>query len=286
MLKPAGHRADSQEVIARYRLSLGIVLIAVAATGAFFAFFRPQYRPPGQGKAIYPPSYVSPASHGWIWPHGLPGYRIGHDEDRWNFSGLHWNELALLRIAARDRGIDPQSLRVLDGERLLPHERPFLLVAGRGPHGRTCFGVQPGDGKITFVCTPQLKGSVAFLMAVPRPYNSFTHYTVFIDGIASAAVKRATISVRGATMVIMHGARRTVRQEGPQLIYQSHLNYSWGTIMSYRSDKSRWNAHLTFYGAHGKQLAALDLHYTHPGAYVYCASALTARCGSPAQRRS
>jgi hypothetical protein len=286
MLKRSGHDADSCRVLARYRFSLGLVLVAVAATGAFFAFFRPEYRPPGGGKAIYPPSYVSPASHGWIWPHGLPGYRFGHDEDRWNFSKLRWNDLAMLRIAARDRGIDPQSLRILDGERLMPRERPFLLVAGRGPHGRTCFGAQPGNGKLTFVCTPQLKGDVAFLMAVARPYNSFTHYTLFIDGVASAAVKRATIAVRGATTTVMHGATRTVRPAGPQPIYQSHLNYSWGTILSYRSDHSRWNARLVFYGVHGKRLATLALRYTHPGAYVYCASALAARCGSSAHRRS
>ena len=281
MLKEAGRADDDRDVLARYRISFAVVLLAVASTGAFFSFFRPEYRAPGNGKAILPPSYVSPASRGWVWPHGLPGYRFGHDEDRWNFAKLAWSDLAPLRIAARRQGIDPQSLRVLDGERLSFRGRPFLLVAGRDARGETCFGAQPGEGAVAFVCAPRLRHDVAFLMAVPRPGGSF-----FVDGVVSGAVKHVTISVTGLQQVVVRGATRVSRPAGVQVLYDAADNHSWGLVNSYRADETGWNGDLAFYGAHGMRLASLDLHYTHPGAYVYCASALTARCGSSTQRRS
>lgn len=274
-------------MVARYRLSLGIVALAVSATAGVFLFARPEYRGPGSGD-VKPLAYVSPASRGWTWPLGTPGFRLGRDESRWNMSGIHWRDLWGLRLAARRAGVDPQSLRVIDAARLEPgpRERPFLLVGGRDSSGRTCIGAQPGDGTPQMLCPAQLRGVAAVVLASPRQAGPSGMRAIFVDGVVSAAVTRATITTTGATNVVVRAGRRDARPEGPVTVFdRASYGHTWGTITSYRSQPVQWSARIDLYGAHGK-LASLRLRFAKPGAYVYCASALRASCGSSAQRRS
>ncbi len=276
-------------MVLRYRFSLGIVALAISATACVFTLARPEYRGPGSAAHdVKPLAYVSPASHGWTWPLGIPGYRIGHDESRWNVSAIHWRDLSALRIAARPAGVDPQSLRVIDGQRLMPgpRERPFILVGGRDAQGRTCIGAQPGDEAAQFFCPAQLRGYVAVVLVAPRPVFTHGRWSIFVDGVVSAAVTRATITTDGATNTIVRGTKRTVTPEGPFPFYdRATYDHTWGTIESYRDQPVSWHARIDFYGAHGK-LASLPLRFTKPGAYVYCASAFSAVCGMAAQRSS
>lgn len=276
-------------MIARYRLSLAIVAFALSATAGVFLFARPEYRGPGSAAHdVKPLPYVSPASHGWTWPLGTPGFRIGHDESRWNMSAIRWRDLSALRIAARPAGVDPQSLRVLGAARLLPgpRERPFLLVGGRDAHGRTCIGAQPGDEAPQFFCPAQLRGYVAIVLAAPRPAFVSGEWSIYVSGVVSAAVTHATITTAGATNTVIHGTKRTVTPEGPYPFYdRATYVHTWGTIESYRGQPVPWSARIDFYGAHGK-LASLPLRFTKPGAYVYCASAFSAVCGMSAHRSS
>jgi hypothetical protein len=270
-------------VVLRYRLSLGIVLLAVSATACVFTFARPEYRGPGSTfHDVKPLSYVSPASNGWTWPHGTPGFRIGHDEDRWNMSLIHWRDLSTLRYAARAAHVDPQSLRVIDAARLMPgpRERPFLLVGGRGTNGRTCIGAQPGDATPSFFCGSRLRDQYAVVLASPRPAFAAGDRAIFVEGVVSGAVQKVTITTVGATDTTVQGTHRTVRPEGPVTMYdRATFDHTWGTFISYRGQPVPWSARIDFYGAHGK-LASLPLRFTKPGAYLYCASAMPASCGS------
>ncbi len=258
-------------MLVRYRFSLGIVALAISATASVFLFARPEYRGPGSAfHDVKPLAYVSPASHGWTWPLGTPGFRIGHDESRWNMSAIHWRDLSALRIAARPAGVDPQSLRVIDAARLLPgpRERPFLLVGGRDAHGRTCIGAQAGNEAPSFLCPAQLRGRIAIVLVAPRPTFVSGEWPIYVSGVVSAAVTRATITTKGVMNTIVRGTQRTVTPEGPYPFYdRTTYAHTWGTIMSYRGQPVPWSARIDFYGAHGK-LASLQLRYTKPGAYV------------------
>ena len=74
-------------VLVRYRLSISIVLVAFAATGAVFVFARPEYRPPSGGRQVSLAKFGAPAE-GWKWADGQPGFRFGDREADWNISLL------------------------------------------------------------------------------------------------------------------------------------------------------------------------------------------------------
>ena len=63
-------------MLLRYRLSVTIVLGALAATTAAFVFARPQYHDPSPGRAFHL-SYAKPPAVGWRWADGTPGFRFG-----------------------------------------------------------------------------------------------------------------------------------------------------------------------------------------------------------------
>lgn len=251
-------------LIDRYALSLSVVLGALILTTGAFLLTRPQVRPAGQeGKAIEVPSYVSLAERGWTWPSGLPGFRIGHDEDRWNFSAIRWADLAGLRLASRAAAVDPQSLRVLYGARLRPKVKPYLLVGGRDARGRTCIGAQAPRAEPALFCRPELAGRSAVVIAAPQPQSD--GWTIWINGVVNASVTRVTVEAAGVTFRSDTGA---VRQQGPLDMFQRQGNRTWGTFTWYQSQPVPWNATLVFYGAHGK-IATLPLRFTQPGAHVY-----------------
>jgi hypothetical protein len=251
----------------RHRLAVAIIGVAVAATAGFFLFARPQYRPPhSAGKAISVPSYVTPAAHGWTWPHGLPGFRVGDDMRSQMIFDVNWATLSALRIAAPAARVDPQSLRVLAGVRLRPHEPSYLLVAGRGALGRTCIGAQAGAVAPRFICPEQLAGHVAVVnVAAVQSFNGT--WPLYIGGVVSAAVTRVDVWTAGMKRTVMHGASRTVHPQGPQVVFRRGYK-TWGTFESFDAQPVPWNARIDFYGAHGK-LASLPLRFAHPGSTVF-----------------
>jgi hypothetical protein len=254
-------------VLAEHRLASLIVAAALAATAGVFLFARPQYRPPGGGHQAKPLSYVSPAARGWTWPHGLPGFRIGHDEDRWNMSRIHWRDLTWLRLAARGAGVDPQSLRVLDGARLRPRAKLKVLVAGRDARGRTCIGAQAGAARPAFFCPRQLGGHHVVLIAAPQASYDKS-WAIWVNGVVDASVKSITIETKGVTWTDWRSGKPVVHREQPLEIFHREGNHTWGTFTSYHSQPVPWNARLVVYGVHGK-LATLPLRFTRPGATVY-----------------
>jgi hypothetical protein len=252
----------------RHRLAVAIVAVAILATAGVFLFARPQYRPPDSTvQAVVIPSYVTPAVHGWTWPLGLPGFRIGDDMRSANIVGdVNWATLSVLRMAAPSAHVDPQSLRVLDAEPIAPDERPYLLVSGRGVRGRTCIGAQPGPAAPRFFCPEQLAGHVVVVnVGATAPYRG--HWSLFISGVVSAAVTRVDVSTAALTWRDMTTPTPVAHPSGPQTVFLRR-NQTWGTFTSFQAQPVPWNARIDFYGAHGK-LASLPLRFTRPGSYVY-----------------
>lgn len=253
--------------LAQHRLAVAIVALAVVATAGVFLFARPEYRPPGSGmKAVPIPSYVTPASSGWTWPRGLPGFRIGNDMRSGNIFGVGWPTLSRLRIAARPAHVDPQSLRVLGAARLAPQEPPFLLVAGRDATGGTCIGAQPGPAAPRFFCPADLAHHVAVVNVGVEPSSS-GHWPLYIDGVVSAAVTRVTVMTAGMLQSDVRIGKRVVHLAGAQVVYLRGER-TWGTFESYVAGPRQWSARVDVYGANGK-LATLPLRFTQPGAYVF-----------------
>jgi hypothetical protein len=217
-------------------------------------------------KAVSIPSYVTPAAHGWVWPLGLPGFRVGDDMRSSNLYGVDWATLSPLRIAAPSAHVDPQSLRVLGAVHLQRNQRSHVLVAARDVHGRTCIGAQSGPAAPRFYCPEQLAGHVAVvIVAAVGPYGGA--WPIYIDGVVSAAVTRVDVWTAGMTRTVMHGATRTVQPQGPQVDYR-RSDKTWGTFESFNGQPVPWNARVDFYGVHGK-LASLPLRFTRTGSYVF-----------------
>jgi hypothetical protein len=254
------------ESFIQHRLAIAIVAVAVAVTAGVFLFARPQYRPPHSGTAIPVPSYVTPAAHGWTWPRGLPGFRIGDDMRSTNIFGVNWATLSTLRIASPVARVDPQSLRVLSAVRLRPNEPSYLLVGGRGALGRTCIGAQAGPAIPRFFCPEQLAGHVAVVnVGALASFNG--RWPIYVGGVVSADVTRVTVWTAGMAYSDMRSGTPVVRAQGPQVVFQRTYK-TWGTFESFDAQPVPWNARIDFYGAHGK-LASLPLRFTHPGSSTY-----------------
>lgn len=251
----------------RHRLAVAIVAVALLATAGVFLFARPQYRPPHSSmKAVPTPSYVTPAAHGWTWPRGIPGFRVGDDMRSTNIFGVNWAMLSALRIAAPAARVDPQSLRVLAAVRLRPHQPSYLLVGGRGALGRTCIGAQAGPVAPRFFCPEQLAGRVAIVnVGVVAHYG--TYWPIYIGGVVSAAVTRITVWTAGMRYTDMRSGKPVVHLQGPQVVFRRGYK-TWGTFESFDAQPVPWHARIDFYGVHGK-LASLPLRFTHPGSYVF-----------------
>src|SRR5207248_9516095 len=142
-----------------FRLSISIVLAAFAATGAVFAFARPEYHPPYRGRQVSLARFEAPAER-WTWEDGQPGFRFGDHEADWNISQLRPSELARASAAASRFGVDPLSVRPLHAQRLAPHDL-LVLVSGSGRSGKTCLGAVVPRRPVEFVCAPKLGPQVA-----------------------------------------------------------------------------------------------------------------------------
>jgi hypothetical protein len=228
-------------MLLRHRLSTSIVLTALAATAAVFAFARSQYHDPFPGRQ-FDFSYAQPPVAGWRWAHGTPGFRFGRDEDAWNEAKVRPSDLALARLA----GIDRDSLRVLGAQRARDGGL-FALLAGTGAGGRTCIGAVVARPPARFVC--DLRSRTALVVVAPRPPERTakygTLYPLHLLGVARAEVTRVRLDMPG----LEHATLYTRSAAVP---------YWWGAFGAALELPRRWRGTLTFYGAHGR-IASLPL---------------------------
>jgi hypothetical protein len=203
--------------LARYPLSISLVLAAFAATAAVFLFARPQYHPKGEGGEIEVDlSKYPPASQGWHWD-AQPGFRFGEDEDKWNISGVKPAELAAARSVARRNGIASATLRVIAAIRLGPGDLS-MIVAGTNAADNTCIGFVTPSEK-SFYCPPRLDPQSAFVLMITRPAfegDPANAQPTFLTGITRADVRRVIVNQP---------------QDWPNAgIYDRELGSPWGTF--------------------------------------------------------
>ena len=180
----------------RYPVSTAILVAALAATAAVFAFARPQFERPAQGSELrIDLSKYPAAAKGWTWEDGQPGFRFGDEQETWNLSQVKPAELAPARAAARRWGVAPASVRLLTAIRLGPHDLS-MIVAGTNAADRTCLGfVRPGEAA-EFVCGARLARSSAFVLVTTRgPYEfgGRSVHPTFLTGIARGDVSRVVV---------------------------------------------------------------------------------------------
>jgi hypothetical protein len=183
-------------VLARYPISISVVLAAFVATAAVFLFARPQHHPKGEDSLLkIDLSKYPPAANGWHWADGQPGFRFGADEDKWNISGVKPAELAAGRTAARRSGIAPASLRVIEAIRLGPGDLS-MVVAGTNAADETCLGfVTPSS--TSFSCPPELGPQSAFVLVTTRPPfegDTANVLPTFLTGIVRGDVTRVVVN--------------------------------------------------------------------------------------------
>jgi len=262
--------------VLRYRIFLGLfpLLVSWALIG-FVLFARPADRRPAQAEAIDGRAFPAP-SDGWTWPHGEPGFQFGADEAHWNFSGIRAAELAPLRRAAADAGVDPRSLRLLQAVRLAPRDLS-VLAAGDDARGRTCIGVETPARPATFFCPPALEGRVAVVVAAARRGSATGQFPLFLIGATRADVVRVTVSAPVVGTAYAPGGQVTTSARASQVVYLRGNGW-WGTFLDTPGDTYRgapphnpWRARVDVYGKSGR-LARLDVRLGAPGTHVFAVS--------------
>jgi hypothetical protein len=114
---PLRSGAQASSWINRHVVALGVVLVAMTATGGFFLFARPAYHPPGGGVTIRIPA-KSPAADaagaaGWVWRDGVPGWQAGETLHGYQLSGVQPIEIQAAQLAAARQLLDASKVRVL-----------------------------------------------------------------------------------------------------------------------------------------------------------------------------
>lgn len=155
----------------RLRLLLGLLLAAAAGAAALQLALR------GRGpESVAPPPSEQPRAAaggaGWTWPDGVPGFRFGVDEARWN------------RNALRPAEVGGAAARVLAYERYAAGLA--AIVARPGPGGRICLGFLLGAAPPRAFC--RLGAQKAFLIVSREPQATMT------IGVARGDVEQARIA--------------------------------------------------------------------------------------------
>jgi hypothetical protein len=232
-------------MLLRYRLSVSIVLAALAATVAVFAFARPQYHDPFPGQA-FDLSYAKLPVSGWRWPGGTPGFRFGQDEPVWNEAKLRPAELAGAREIAGSSGVDPDSLRVLSTLRARNGD-PFALLAGSGRAGRTCLGGLVAGAATRFAC--RLGRQLAFVIVAPRGRE------LYVIGVARSDVTGVTLDVRGLGRSVLYSHR--------------YSGYWWGAFAAPLEFPRRWSGRFAFYGPRHALMASIPVSSGSPPTFTH-----------------
>jgi hypothetical protein len=237
--------------LARYPYSSSVVLAALAATAPVFALARPEYHPPSQGLEVkLDLSKYPPATHGWTWEDGQPGFGFGEDDQAWNISQVKPVELAPVRAAARRWGVAPGSVRILSAIRLAPGDLS-MIVAGTNAADRTCLGFVTPSEAPSFYCPNRLGAQSAFVLVTTRSSYENGGQTVrptFLTGIARGDVTRVVVDQR---------------PDWPNTgIYDRKQGSLWGTFELSLGDSRETT--VTVYGMTG-QIAKVPLNVTEPG---------------------
>jgi len=182
-------------LLSRHPAAVAVVAAALAATAVVFGFFRPGYHPKGESGGVkvdwtrYPP-----ASEGWTWAAGQPGFRFGEHEEEWNFSGVRAAELAPARAAARRSGVAPASVRLLGAIRLGRNDLN-MIVAGTDAADETCIGFVTPNQPVKYLCPPRLDAASGFVFAVSRTWtiDGVARHPAWLVGIARSDVDRLAV---------------------------------------------------------------------------------------------
>jgi hypothetical protein len=145
-------------LLARYRLTLGIVAAALAATGGIFLFAKPEY---GSTRGVTiklpakQPAADASGAAGWAWPGGTPGWPAGYTIKGYNVSGVQPVELQAAELAAARRGLDSTAVRVLVSSR--PGTDGVLAIVAAQmlyeAEPRTCLAaILEGTASVTWRC--------------------------------------------------------------------------------------------------------------------------------------
>lgn len=225
--------------VARHLLPTVVIGVAVALMVGFFAFARPQYHPASLGEEIKaPPEH--PATAGWTWADGTPGFRAGtmlgkhHD---FNITGVQPVEIAAAQLAAAHSNLEADGVRVLDSIRTDKRGPVALLAAptiGERPT-RTCLAVMlRGSTPVTWRCPQDLAGSHVLGAVFPAMPSSGAAHPLFVLGVASGDVQR----------IVLVSA-----PQGKATIYTRGT--TWGQFEASTSPTTRDGARLLVYGDHG-----------------------------------
>jgi hypothetical protein len=185
-------------LVSRHPAPGAVVAAALAATAVVFDFFRPQYHPKGEDSLVkVDGSLYPPASSGWNWAGGQPGFRFGEHEEKWNFSEVQAAELAPARAAARRWGVAPPSVRLIGAMRLGPHDLN-MIVAGTNAADKTCIGFVTPSAPAEYFCPPRLGSQSGFVLAMPRSWQSggVLRHPAWLLGVVRADVTRVGVDQR------------------------------------------------------------------------------------------
>jgi hypothetical protein len=207
---PPGVEASSW--IARHVVALGVVLLAVIATGGFFLFARPAYHPPGGGATIRIPA-KSPAADaagaaGWVWRDGVPGWQAGETLHGYPLSGVQPIEIQAAQLAAAQQLLDASKVRVLSAIR--GNKQGALMILAAPTIGmttpRTCLAaVLPGSAAINWQCPGaapsrnDLSHSYVLVAAWSLAWPGTHNHPVYLAGVARGDVYRVVLAGRGFT---------------------------------------------------------------------------------------
>lgn len=247
--------ASASSWVNRHLVALGLVGVAVTATGGFFLVARPAYHPPGGGVTIRIPA-KSPApdaagAAGWLWRDGVPGWQAGQLLHGYPLSGVQPVEIQPAQLAAAHQFLDASKVRVLSAIR--GDKQGALMILAAPTVGmttpRTCLAaVLPGDAAISWQCpgaTPSRNDlSHAYVLIAARSFawpGSHNH-PVYLAGVARGDVYRVVLAGRGFA---------------PMPLYTRGT--SWGQFSTV-TPVSSGPSHLVVYGRHRLlQTIPLDL---------------------------
>jgi len=184
-------------LVSRHQAPAAVVPAVLAATVVVFTFFRPDYHSKGEDSLVKVDwSLYPPASSGWTWTGGQPGFRYGEHEEEWNdFFQVQAAELAPARAAARRWGVDPKSVRYLDSIRIGPGDLN-MIVAGTNAADHTCIGFVTPDNPVDFYCPDRLESQSGLLLLVkgwPYEFEGQTFQSAWLMGIQRADVERIVV---------------------------------------------------------------------------------------------